>query len=131
MTVFYLDTSAAVKLVVAERGSQALRKWLAARDGEIASSDLLRTELLRATRRAVPGHMVQARAVLDAVALITMPPSVFERAATLEPTLLCSLDSLHLAAALELGDELEGVITYDSRMADSARSLGISVIAPR
>ncbi len=129
--MFYLDTSAAVKLVVAERGSQALRKWLAARDGEIASSDLLRTELLAATRRAAPEHMVQARAVLDAVALITMPASVFERAATLEPTLLRSLDSLHLAAALELGDELEGVITYDSRMADSARSLGISVLAPR
>ncbi len=129
--MFYLDTSAAVKLVVAERGSQALRRWLESRDGEIVSSDLLRTELLRATRRAAPAQMVQARAVLDSVGLITMPPAIFERAATLEPNLLRSLDSLHLAAALELGDELEGVITYDSQMADGARSLGINVIAPR
>jgi uncharacterized protein len=131
LTVFYLDTSAAVKLVVAERGSQALRRWLAEHDGEIVSSDLLRTELLRATRRAAPAQMVQARAVLDAVALITMPPAIFERAATLEPSILRSLDSLHLGAALDLGDELEGIITYDGRMADGARSLGISVIAPR
>ncbi len=129
--MFYLDTSAAVKLVVAERGSQALRRWLAWRDGEIVSSDLLRTELLRATRRAAPAQMVQARAVLDSIGLITMPAAIFERAATLEPNLLRSLDSMHLAAALELGDELEGVIKYDSRMADGARSLGISVIAPR
>lgn len=128
--MFYLDTSAAAKLVVAEPGSTALRTWLASRDGEIVSSDLLRTELLRATRRAAPDQMVQARAVLDAVLLMTMSSMVFERAATIEPDMLRSLDSLHLAAALELGDDLEGIVTYDRRLSESAEALGISVIAP-
>jgi predicted nucleic acid-binding protein len=73
--------------------------------------------------------MVQARAVLDAVILMTMPSSVFERAAMLEPALLRSLDALHLAAALELGDDLEGVVTYDRRLAESAEALGIRVVA--
>ncbi len=128
--MFYLDTSAAVKLVVVEKGSTALRRWLESRDGEIASSDLLRTELLRATRRAAPEQMVQARAVLDSLILVTLSTVVCERAAMLEPDLLRSLDSLHLAAALELGDELEGLVTYDKRLAESAQSLGIRVVAP-
>jgi len=128
--VFYIDTSAAVKLVVAERGTRALRGWLASRDGKIASSDLLRTELLRATRRAAPEQMVQARAVLDSLVLLTLSSAVFERAAMLEPDLLRSLDSLHLAAALELGDELQGMVTYDRRLAEGAQVLGIRVIAP-
>ena len=128
--MFYIDTSAAVKLVVAERGTRALRGWLASRDGKIASSDLLRTELLRATRRAAPEQMVQARAVLDSLVLLTLSSAVFERAAMLEPDLLRSLDSLHLAAALELGDELQGMVTYDRRLAEGAQVLGIRVVAP-
>ena len=128
--MFYLDTSAAVKLVVVERGSKALGDWLSTRDGQIASSDLLRTELLRATRRAAPEQMVQARAVLDSLILVTMSTSVFERAAMLEPGVLRSLDALHVAAALEFGDELEGIVTYDHRQVSGCQALGIRVVAP-
>jgi len=128
--VFYLDTSAAVKLVIAERGSTALRRWLASRDEQMISSDLLRTELLRATRRGAPERMVQARAVLDALILVSLSTAVCERAAMLEPDLLRSLDALHLAAALEIGDELEAIVTYDQRLGESAEALGISVVAP-
>lgn len=129
--MFYLDTSAAVKLVVVEKGSTALRRWLAEHDQQIVSSDLLRTELLRTTRRAAPERMVLARAVLDSLILIVLTTAVCERAAMLEPDLLRSLDALHLAAALEMGDELEGVVTYDQRMAEGARALGIRVVAPK
>jgi hypothetical protein len=128
--VFYLDTSAAVKLVIAERGSTALRRWLASRDEQMVSSDLLRTELLRATRRVAAEQMVQVRAVLDALILVTLSTAVCERAAMLEPDLLRSLDALHLAAALEIGDELEAMVTYDHRLAQDAQTLGISVVAP-
>lgn len=128
--MFYLDTSAAVKLVVAEKGSTALLRWLMGHDGLIASSDLLRTELLRVTRRAAPGHMVQARAVLDSLVLLTLTASICERAALLEPDTLRSLDALHIAASLELGDELEGLVTYDERMMAGAQALGIRVFAP-
>jgi len=130
LNVFYLDTSAAVKLVVVEKGSAALRRWLVARDERIVSSDLLRTELLRATRRAAPEQMVQARSVLESLILVKLSTAVCERAAMLEPGLLRSLDALHLAAALEIGDELEAVVTYDRRMAEGAQALGIAVVAP-
>lgn len=127
---FYLDTSAAVKLVVTEVGSLALRTWLRKATVPIVSSDLLRTELLRATRRGAPDQMQQARAVLDSVVLVTLSTALFERAGDLEPERLRSLDALHLAAALDLGDDLDGIITYDDRLSSAATALGISVIAP-
>jgi predicted nucleic acid-binding protein len=41
-----------------------------------------------------------------------------------------TLDALHLAIALSLGDDLDGLVTYDSRMADAARRHGVTVIGP-
>ncbi len=128
--MYYLDTSAAAKLVVAEKGSAALRRWLAPRDGRVFSSDLLRTELLRMTRRAAPEQMVQARTLLESVILLRLTTTICERAAILEPELLRSLDSLHLAAALEMDDELEGLVTYDEHLARGATALGIAVMRP-
>jgi len=68
--------------------------------------------------------------VLDSLTLLTLPTSVFERAGELEVESLRSLDALHLAVALELGDDLEGIVTYDDRLADAARSSGVMVVAP-
>lgn len=127
---FYLDTSAAVKLVVQERETSALSKWCGAPDRVFVASDLLRTELVRATRRAAPEQIGQARLVLESVTLLTITPDLCERAADLEPATLRSLDALHLAAALALGDELEGIVTYDDRLVDAATGLGIQVVAP-
>jgi predicted nucleic acid-binding protein len=128
--VYYLDTSAALKLVVAEEGSSALRGWLAPHDERMFSSDLLRTELLRVTRRHAPEQMVQARAILDSLVLVRLTTGIFERAALLDPSHLRSLDALHLAAALEMGDELEGLVTYDQRLAEGAAGLGVVVVTP-
>ena len=126
----YIDTSAAVKLVVEEAETASLMTWLDGRDEPLVSSDLLRTELLRATKRAAPQQMPRARAVLDSVTLLSMPTTTFERAAALGPDQLRSLDALHLASALELGDELEGIVVYDSVLARAARLHGMAVVAP-
>ena len=83
------------------------------------SSDLLRTELLRTVRREASEQMVPARAFLEGMLLLRLSTRVCERAASLEPSDLRSLDALHLAAAMELGDELEGFVTYDARLAPS------------
>lgn len=127
---YYLDTSAAVKLVLTEPGTTALLTWAADHADDVVSSDLLRTELLRATRRGAPEHMPRARAVLDSITLLSLPPATFDRAATLEPSEMRSLDAVHLAAALDLGDELEGIVTYDERLSAAAALHGITVIAP-
>ncbi len=127
---FYLDTSALVKLVVAEAETPALEAWLDERERLLVSSDLARTELMRAVRRVAPDHLVRARAVLEAVTLLTLTSAIFDGAGRLDPLELRSLDALHLAAALELGDELEGVVAYDERLAAAAAVNGIVVVAP-
>lgn len=127
---FYLDTSAAVKLVVLERETNALSKWCAQAGRSLVSTDLTRTELLRTTRRVAPDQLVQARMVLESLTLLSLTSELCERAADLEPEALRSLDALHLAGALALGDELEGIVTYDERLADAASAQGIEVVAP-
>ncbi len=127
---YYLDTSALVKLVVAEAETPALLSWLTADDRAPVSCDLARTELLRAVRRAAPDLAVQARTVLDSITLLEVTTGMFEEAGRLDPTLLRSLDAVHLAAALALGDDLEGVVTYDARLAEAAGLNGLVVIAP-
>jgi predicted nucleic acid-binding protein len=126
----YLDTSALVRLVVAEPETAALRMWLSEVNRDPVASNLARTELLRAVRRVAPDRVLQARAVLDSITLTDLTTSLFEQAGRLDPTALRSLDAIHLAAALDLGDDLEGLVTYDDRLAEAARSNGIAVTAP-
>lgn len=126
----YLDTSALTKLVVAEAESKALRTWLET-DRVPVACDLARTELIRAVRRSAPDRLLHARAVLDSITLIEVTTSIFEQAARLDPPTLRSLDAIHLAAALDLGDDLDSLVTYDDRLAEAARLNGIPVTAPR
>lgn len=127
---YYVDTSAFLKLVVGEQESDALRRWAEDHDGELFSSDLLRTEALRAARRHSLQALAQARHRLDVVILVTLTPSVFERAAELDPSIPRSLDAVHLAAALAVDDDLEGIATYDERLSLAASLHGVAVFAP-
>lgn len=126
----YLDTSALVKLVVAEAQSAALRQWLGVIERQPVAGDLSRTELMRAVRRVAPDRALRSREVLDSITLIEISTAIVEAAARLDPTSLRSLDAIHLATALELGDDLEALVTYDDRLASAARSVGIAVVAP-
>jgi predicted nucleic acid-binding protein len=130
--VHYLDTSALVKLVVAEPETRALRAWLREEtDRTLVACDVARTELVRAVRRTAPDRVVQARAVLDSVTLTSVTTALFEEAGRLDPTGMRSLDALHLAAALDLGDDLVSLVTYDDRLARAAQANGITVTTPR
>lgn len=127
---FYIDTSALVKLVVAEAETDALRSWLAAASRDPVACDLARTELLRAVRRAAPDRVVDARAVLEAVTLVEVTTAIFEEAGRVDPAVLRTLDAVHLAAALDLGDDLDGLVTYDERLAAASEANGIAVTSP-
>ena len=126
----YLDSSAIVKLVVRERESAALRRFLAARQ-ERVSCALARTEVLHAVRHLGPAATQRARRVLRRIDLIRLDDAILDTAGMLEPRILRSLDAIHLTAAQLLAPELDAFVTYDRRLADGALLLGFPVEAPK
>jgi predicted nucleic acid-binding protein len=127
---YYLDTSAFLKLVVSEPETPALRRWLAGHDAELVGSELVRVEALRAARRHSLEALAAARAGLGLIVVWAVTAAVCERAADLTPAPLRTLDAVHLATALELGSALQGMITYDNRLADACAHHGVPVVAP-
>ena len=126
----YLDTSALVKLVIAEAESDALQRWLAESPRQPVACDLARTELMRAVRRVAPDRALGARKVLDSLTLIQVTPSLFEQAGRIDPIELRTLDAIHLAAALDLGDDLDGIVSYNDRLNAAAHRAGLAVLSP-
>jgi predicted nucleic acid-binding protein len=125
----YLDSSALVKLVVRERESSALRRFLRTRR-ERVSCALARAEVLRAVRHLGPAVVNRARRVLRRVDLVHLDDSLLDAAGMLDPRILRSLDAVHLAAAQLIAPELDAIVTYDKRLAEGALLLGFHVEAP-
>ena len=131
MSALYLDSSAFVKLVVAETESVALRAYLANHGARRVSSALLRAESLRAVRHLGPDALAAVREGLRRVDLIGIDDRILDAAGTLEPQVLRTLDAIHLATAIAVGDDLEAILTYDERMLDAASLLGLRAATPR
>ena len=125
----YLDTSAFMKLVCAEAESSALRRDLAGRD--LLSSALLVVEGRRASRRYGEIASRRARAALTAITLLPLDEAILDAASEVGPAELRSLDAVHLATLISLGDDLERVYCYDARLTGAAKALGITVSQPR
>jgi predicted nucleic acid-binding protein len=127
--MWYLDTSAFLKLLVLEEESDAMRSWYSA-NAPAWSSQLLLTEALRSAARLEldRGTVLEA---LETVSLIMPSAQTYFAAGQLAPPTLRTLDALHLASALELGSDLDGLVTYDERLASAARESEILVHAPR
>ena len=126
----YLDSSALVKLVVAERESAGLRRYLRA-EPRRASCALARVEVVRAVRPHGVAAITRARRLLRRLDLVQLDDELLDGAAALDGGVLRSLDAIHLAAALTLADELTAVVTYDERMTAAAGLVGLAVDAPR
>jgi predicted nucleic acid-binding protein len=125
----YVDASAFVKLIVPERESRVL---LAATDGwQLASSALLQVEAVRAVRRRAPDREAATRKRLGSVEMVDIGPAIREAACTLGDRQLRSLDAIHLATALSLGDHVGAFFTYDERLAAAAQAHGLPVTVPQ
>lgn len=129
MSRHYVDTSALVKLLVAEPESDAMTE-LASRSA-FAVSVVGVVELARAVRRSeIPGCGPALAALVGSIDQVALTPAVVEAARTVEPPAVRTLDAIHVASALVLGGGVEGLVTYDTRMATAARAVGLQVIAP-
>lgn len=117
-----------MRFVVTEVETEALRRAV---DGlELTTSELSVTEVSRGAMRRGEEGLAAARRALGTVGLVSIDSTILEAAADLRPETLRTLDAIHLATALALGKDCEGMITYDTRMADTARELGLRVEAP-
>jgi len=127
----YLDSSAIIKLIVREPETEALAAAME-RWPDRVSSTLARVEVHRALRRAGRPRAAHAKAdaVLDALVLIRLDEPVLARAATFANSQIRSLDAIHLAAALTIGDDPDALITYDVRLARLASHEGLTVLHP-
>jgi predicted nucleic acid-binding protein len=132
MNLYYIDTSAAFKLLAAEEHAEAfLAFYRDHRNDEWISSDLLRIEVTRTVTRHWRALIPDAQRLLDAFEYIQIDEEVV-RTAMVEPDpLLRSLDAIHLATARLLGKELTALLTYDDRLAKAAADAGIPVHTPR
>ncbi|HEX5138853.1 MAG TPA: type II toxin-antitoxin system VapC family toxin [Planctomycetota bacterium] len=128
-TVAYLDSSALVKLVVAEPESSALRRHLKSRPIRVSCA-LARVEVIRAVRGHGRQATALARRVLARTRLLSLDDTLLDAAASLDGGVLRSLDAIHLAAARTFGALLREVVTYDARMTTAATSLGLATAAP-
>jgi uncharacterized protein len=129
MRASYLDSSAVVKLVVAEPESAALRVYLRRRR-PLVSSALARTEVLRALLPAGDLALSRGRDVLRRLDLVRINDRVLEAAGIVQPAHVRSLDAIHLITAQLLGDDLGQLVTYDDRMADAATQMGLRTVSP-
>jgi len=127
----YLDTSAILKLILPERESAALERALTRWPARLSSA-LAEVECRRTLRRieAPPAAWRRADQVLGGLILIRFDDALLRLAAHVGPPLLRSLDAIHLAAALSIGDYPEAFITYDDRLAAAARKLKLHVVQP-
>src|SRR5688500_11134463 len=127
MTI-YLDSSAIVKLIAAERESDALRAFLGNDAVPKVTSALARTEVVRAVASVGDAAVSQARMVLTGLTEIAVTRTVLDRAAELLPeSPLRTLDAVHLASALLVGAHLSSLVTYDRRMQAAAASIGVPI----
>jgi predicted nucleic acid-binding protein len=128
VTISYLDTSAAMKLILDEPQSEALTAELAEReDRRLVSSWLLHTEMhCAAGRHPQDVDLGAVGTVLDSVSLIDLTRGDLLAAGT--HTSLRSNDAIHLAAALRVG--ADEILTYDGELIEQATAAGLPVLSP-
>ena len=131
----YVDSSILIRVVLGEPGR--LRIW--PRITEAVASELIRLECMRTIDRArirfqLPDEETAARRAwaleaLARVSIVPLAPRVLARAAEPMPTMLGSLDAIHLASALfareRLGDL--SLATHDRELGVAARAMGFEV----
>lgn len=132
--MLYLDTSALVKLVLAEPHSMELADWLDLHsEMRWITSTVADVELPRAIIRAGQHDgLASVPAVLARLDRFEIDHVVRTTAAAFRDPGLRTLDAIHLATASVAASAatLEAFVTYDVRLAEGAVALGLTAVAP-
>ena len=131
MTAAYLDASALVKLMRREPETEALVEALAQWPVRVAS-EVIVVELGCTARRLGGAELLdRAESIANGLDLIPFSAAVRTRAvATAFDPPLRALDAIHLATALELGEDLDAFVAYDDHLCRAADDQRLSVRSP-
>lgn len=135
MTV-YIDTSVILRILFREPNPiDVWGKWERA-----FSSNLWRVEALRTVDRLrlsgdlsdenVAGLVREIQVVHETLAIYPMSERILQRASETFPTVLGTLDAIHLATALAIRqiEPIDLFLTHDGQLAIGAQSLGFTVV---
>lgn len=129
----YVDSSALLKRYVTEADSPVARAHLEQSDGLVTGRHTV-VEVRRHLARLLEGRdLARQRGTftedLDDISIVELDEAVCEAAATIAEELgVRSLDALHLGAAMRVGGTALPVLTFDLRLAQAARTLGLTVL---
>jgi uncharacterized protein len=131
----YVDSSVLLRVILGEKGR--LRIW--PRISNAIASEIIRLECLRTIDRArirvglddrrVARHRADVLEACESFTLIPLERFVLERAAEPFPTVIGSLDAIHLASALLVRDRYPALVlaTHDRELATAASAEGLDV----
>ncbi len=135
--IVYLDSSVVLRPLLAQRGRlQSWGTWSAAYSSEILgiecrrAIDRLRLEGLYDDERVARAGEALTK-IERTVRRIRLSPSVLKEAAKTMPTIVKTLDAIHLASALVLRERRSidlQFATHDTQQAIAARALGFTII---
>lgn len=127
---YYVDTSAAAKLLVNEVESETVAAFLdevVERGDQLTSSYVLETESRRLAARDGLDQAVVTE-LMKRFALLLPDRELYRDAGLIPGPALRSLDALHIASALRLRAGV--LVTYDARQRLAARSVGLQTVSP-
>lgn len=128
MMLAYVDSSALSKLILDEADAAPMRRWYVEAE-RIVCSIIGVIETRRAVARKVD-EPERVDLILRSVITLEVDEVIARVASSLPPATLRTLDAVHLASALHLIGELDAFVTYDDRLADAARAVGLPVVRP-
>lgn len=128
MTVAYVDASALTKLILDEPDSPTMRRWYVGNERVFCSRiGIVETRRAVGRSRHDPAHL---DVILRSVEVVEFDPDIARQAAVIGPATLKTLDAIHLASAIRLGAAVDSFVTYDDRLAEAARAVGLPVVRP-
>lgn len=126
----YIDASAFVKLFSAEPESEAMAAAIDVGEVLLVASEILAVEAFRAAVRLGGSALSEAPTLLRKVALRPFSREVRELSYRIGDPSLRTLDAIHLATAVSLGERVSAIFTYDKRLAEASGGTGLEVLAP-
>ncbi len=134
--IVYVDTSVVLRVLLHESNPVGIwGEW-----NKAYSSALWRVEALRTVDRLRLTHEISDTEVAELVrdvqiihetfAIHPITNQILQRASETFPTVVGTLDAMHLATALSIREieSLDLLLTHDSQLATAARSLGFEVM---